>query len=107
MDIKEFTKNYTLQFIEVPNTNTLYIFRLNLIKRDNNQINTDQTKEWFYPKKKLAEDIANPHQIGPFSSEDNLRYNAKRFLVEMLFWSMGITGFYPLDKSKDIDFLFN
>lgn len=107
MTITEFTEKYILNFIEVPNSPNLYIYRLNLINRTNNHLNSEYTKEWCYSKKQLAEDIENPHKIGPFANENDLRESSKRFLVENLLWSMGITGFYPLDKSKSLDFLFS
>lgn len=106
MRISEFTEKYILSFIEVPNSPNLFIYRLNLINKADHQLNPEHTKEWCYSKRKLAEDISNPYQMGPFSSEEDLRESAQRLLVESLFWSLGITDFYPLDKKNSLNFLF-
>lgn len=108
MKIKDFKEKYILHLNEVPH-NSLHWYRLNLIERNGMLLIPEKTKEWSYPKSKLIEDIANQlngTQIGPFSSESNLKNTSRRYLVEMLFWELGISDFYPLDKSNDLDFLF-
>jgi len=108
MNITDFTKKYLLQY-NVVKENKDYRFRLNLIERNGMKLIPEQTKEWTYSISKFESDMINQqngHQIGPFKNEEQMNERVKRFLIELLFFGY-ITDFHPLDKNKDIDFLFN
>jgi hypothetical protein len=107
MTINSFTEKYVLKFIEVPNSPNEFIFRINLIDKISNHLYSEYTQQFSYSKRKLLEDIANPQKIGPFSSEDVMREGVRRHLANLVFFSLGITDFYPLDIKNDIDFLFD
>ena len=106
MTINSFTAQYVFKFIEVPNTPNDFIFRINLIDRASNHLYSEYTQQFSYSKRKFIEDIANPQKIGPFASEDELKEGVRRHLANLVFFSLGITDFYPLDIKNDIDFLF-